>query len=320
MLDDFIKTQPIAYQILSKSKRRDRVSHAYIIETNGYSKGLDLAIAFSKYLLCPNSYPNCEKCQNCTQCFTIDKKEFIELKIIETDGSQIKKEQIDNLQLDFSKKPVIGDRKIYIINEAEKLNSKTSNSILKFIEEPEEGIIAILITNNVNNLLSTIVSRCQIISLKNNDIKENLNTLEKIVDVLILNDDEKKFLLEKDEEDKNKVDRIIDFIKYYEKNNTETIIYSNKLFHQYFNTRENMKLGFDLILLFYKDVLNMKIEKKLVIFNDYEKEIEKVEKLNELEQILYKINLISILKEKIKFNANATLLLDKLVISLEGCD
>ena len=108
MLDDFVKIQPIAYKILKKSKEKNKVSHAYIIETNGYSKGLDIAIAFSKYLLCPKSYTNSEKCQNCTQCFTIDKNEFIELKIIESDTSQIKKEQIDNLQLDFTKKPVIG--------------------------------------------------------------------------------------------------------------------------------------------------------------------------------------------------------------------
>lgn len=319
MLDDFAKIQPIVYKILKKSKEKNKVSHAYIIETNGYSKGLDIAIAFSKYLLCPKSYTNSEKCQNCTQCFTIDKNEFIELKIIESDTSQIKKEQIDNLQLDFTKKPVIGDKKIYIINEAEKLNIKTSNSILKFIEEPEEGIIAILITNNVNNLLSTIVSRCQIISLRNNNIKENFNTEEKIFDILILDDKEKQHLLETNE-DKNRINRVIDFIKYYESNKTDTIIYTNKLFHQYFTTREELKIALDIILLFYKDVLNMKIDKKILIFNDYENDIKTIGEKNELETILNKINIISNIKEKTKFNANATLLMDKLIIELEGCE
>ena len=319
MLDDFIKIQPIAYKILKKSKEKNKVSHAYIIETNGYSKGLDIAIAFSKYLLCPKSYTNGENCQNCTQCFTIDRNEFIELKIIESNTSQIKKEQIDNLQLDFTKKPIIGDKKIYIINEAEKLNIKTSNSILKFIEEPEEGIIAILITNNVNSLLSTIVSRCQIISLINNNIQENLDTEEKIVDILILDNNEKQQLLEI-KEDKNGINRVIDFIKYYENNKEETIIYTNKLFHQYFTTREELKIALEIILLFYKDVLNMKIGKKILIFNNYKNDIKEIEEKNDLKTILNKINVLSNIEEKIKFNANATLLIDKLIIELEGCE
>ena len=319
MLDDFIKIQPIAYKILKKSKEKNKVSHAYIIETNGYSKGLDIALAFSKYLLCPKSYTNGENCQNCTQCFTIDRNEFIELKIIESNTSQIKKEQIDNLQLDFTKKPIIGDKKIYIINEAEKLNIKTSNSILKFIEEPEEGIIAILITNSVNSLLSTIVSRCQIISLINNNIQENLDTEEKIVDILILDSNEKQQLLEI-KEDKNGINRVIDFIKYYENNKEETIIYTNKLFHQYFTTREELKIALEIILLFYKDVLNMKIGKKILIFNNYKNDIKEIEEKNDLKTILNKINVLSNIEEKIKFNANATLLIDKLIIELEGCE
>ena len=319
MLDDFIKIQPIAYKILKKSKEKNKVSHAYIIETNGYSKGLDIALAFSKYLLCPKSYTNGENCQNCTQCFTIDRNEFIELKIIESNTSQIKKEQIDNLQLDFTKKPIIGDKKIYIINEAEKLNIKTSNSILKFIEEPEEGIIAILITNSVNSLLSTIVSRCQIISLINNNIQENLDTEEKIVDILILDNNEKQQLLEI-KEDKNGINRVIDFIKYYENNKEETIIYTNKLFHQYFTTREELKIALEIILLFYKDVLNMKIGKKILIFNNYKNDIKEIEEKNDLKTILNKINVLSNIEEKIKFNANATLLMDKLIIELEGCE
>ena len=42
---------------------------------------------------------------------------------------------------------------------------EASNSMLKFLEEPEDGIIAILMTNNINNVLSTIISRCKVIKL-----------------------------------------------------------------------------------------------------------------------------------------------------------
>ena len=71
------------------------------------------------------------------------------------------------MQRQFSTKAIETKYKIYIIHEAEKMNSSAANSILKFLEEPEPGIIAILITDNMYQLLDTIISRCQIISLSN---------------------------------------------------------------------------------------------------------------------------------------------------------
>ena len=167
MLDDFKLEQQIVYKTLINSVINNKTSHAYLIETNGYPKSLDLALAFSKYLLCPNSYSNNTNCKNCNQCLNIDKNEFIELKIIEPEGQWIKKSQLEELQEMFSKKSIIGNKKVYIINKADKLNVSSSNSLLKFLEEPEEGIIAILLAENISQLLPTIVSRCQILSLKN---------------------------------------------------------------------------------------------------------------------------------------------------------
>ena len=68
MLDDFINEQPVAYRILKNSVINDKLSHAYIIESNGYSKSFDLALSFAKYLLCPSSYTNNTNCGECRQC------------------------------------------------------------------------------------------------------------------------------------------------------------------------------------------------------------------------------------------------------------
>ena len=94
MLDDFSLEQNIVYKTLINSVKNNRCSHAYLIESNGYSKALDLALAFAKYILCPDAYTNCEKCDNCSQCKNIDNKEFLELKIIEAEGQWIKKNQL----------------------------------------------------------------------------------------------------------------------------------------------------------------------------------------------------------------------------------
>ena len=206
MLDDYKLNQPVVYKTLINSVKKNKFSHAYLFETHGYSRSLDLVLSFVKYILCPNSYSNCLNCNGCNQCKTIDDNNYIELKIIKPDGLWIKKEQLTDLQQEFSKKAITGNKKIYIITEADKLNPAASNSILKFLEEPEENIIAILMVENKYQLLDTIVSRCQIISLLNKPF-DNLNTTYEKVSNIINNESI----------DEEKLDKIVNFVNYYEK-------------------------------------------------------------------------------------------------------
>ena len=317
MLDDYIELQKIPYKIIKNSVENDKISHAYIIETNGFSKSLDFAIAISKYFLCPFSYSNNIKCSNCNQCKKIDNDDFLELKIIEPSGMWIKKGEMDELQEIFSRKSLIGNKKIYIINEANKLNESSSNSILKFLEEPEEGIIAILIVEKINQLISTIVSRCQILSLSPNKQIEDKSTIEKIASVLKNNEDDINTFIENSSQS---VDKVIDFIKYYENNKINTIIYCNKLWHQYFKEKSDIHEAFTIMLLFYKDILNYKMNFKIDIFNDYLNDLKDISNKIEKSNIINKINVIMELREKIKFNINNNLLMDKLIIQLEGCE
>lgn len=319
MLDDFSLEQQIVYKTLINSVKNNKISHAYLIETNGYSKSFDLAVAFSKYLLCPNNYSNNKNCANCHQCENINKNEFIELKVIEPDGQWIKKSQLEELQEMFSKRSIIGNKKIYIINKADRLNVSSSNSLLKFLEEPEEGIIAILIAENIAQLLPTIVSRCQVISLKNKQSLIGLSTIEKIGHFLKDNNND---IIEytSNEENYAKLSKVVEFIKYYEENHYNTLIYINKLWNEYFKEKEEIYNAFTIMLLFYKDILNIKLHKNIEIFNEYVSDIKNLEEMNSLDEITSKINVIMDLREKIKFNVNSNMLMDKLIIGLEGCE
>ena len=319
MLDDFKFEQQIVYKTLINSVMNNKTSHAYLIETNGYPRSLDLAKSFAKYLLCPNSYSNGDNCGTCHQCANIDKNEFLELKIIEPEGQWIKKSQLEELQEMFSKKSVIGNKKVYIINKADKLNVSSSNSLLKFLEEPEEGIIAVLIAENISQLLPTIVSRCQILSLKNKKELMGLSTIEKIGHYLKDNsEDIKKYILDKN--NLEKFNKLMDFINYYESNHINTLIYINKLWHDHFKEKDDIYNAFKIMLLFYKDVLNMKLNKSIEVFNDYVNQVKETSEKNSLDVITSKINVIMNLMEKIKFNVNVNLLMDKLIIELEGCE
>ena len=72
------------------------------------------------------------------------------------------------------------------------------------------------------------------------------------------------------------------------------------------------------MILYYQDILNAKLERNIKIFkNEIKQEI--VNK-NTIYQLTKKINVLIDTKEKINFNANSQLLIDKLIIELERCD
>ncbi len=153
------------FQLISKEIKNNRVSHAYLIETNDFLDIDKFINIFAKMLLCENSNYN-NDCNKCNICNLIDNCNYPDLKIIEADGNFIKKEQLMEVREDFKSKSVSGGRQVYIIKDASKLNSSSGNTILKFLEEPSNNIIAILLTKSRFNVMETILSRCQIFSLE----------------------------------------------------------------------------------------------------------------------------------------------------------
>ena len=319
MLDDYKLDQNVIYKTIINSVLHDKLSHAYIIESNGFSKAFDFALSFVKYMMCPYNYTNKLKCNGCNQCINIDKNDYIELKIINPDSMWIKKNEMDKLQELFSRKSISGNKRVYIINQSEKLNASAANSILKFLEEPEDGIVAILIVEDVNMLLSTIVSRCQILSLKKENLSENVSTIIKIANNLKNNKEEIDAFINDEQSSKN-IQNIINFIKKYEDEHSLSILYLNKTWNQFFKERNEINDAFVIMLLFYKDVLNILIERKIEYFNDYIDDLEFVANKNNKNNIISKIKIIIDLLEKIKYNINNNLLMDKLIIELEGCE
>jgi DNA polymerase-3 subunit delta' len=317
MLDNFINDQPIVYRLLKNSKKKDKISHAYLFETNGYSKTLDIVISFAKYLVCKNDYSSDNNCGDCSICSRIDNNNYLELKIINPDGLWIKKEQLEELQHEFNKKALENSKKIYIINHAEKLNTNAANSILKFLEEPEDNIIAILVTDNIYQLLDTIVSRCQIISLnKNKEDISMVTSVQKIANSLFNEKNKIESYINSDNS-VEKINKIVDFIIFYEKNKINTILHISKLWYEHFQTKEEIMIAFDIIILYYKDVINFKLEREVQTFNDYIEKIQEVSNLNEVKVIAQKISVILDLKDKIMLNVNNNLLMDKFILSLE---
>ncbi len=312
MLDEFVLDQKIVTTILKNAVEKDRYSHAYLFETNGYKNANAVALAFAKYLSCPNHFSNNKNCVNCTQCKLIDQNAFSEIKIIEPDGLWIKKEQLDSLQAEFMQTAVQSKYRIYIIHNAEKMNASASNSILKFLEEPAPNIIAILITDNMYQLLDTIVSRCQIISFAKNDETKN-NMIEKIADSIYVPSTLDKSTLDK------YIATVIHFVEYYESKKENTLLNTQNLWHNVIDDRDKTLMAFEMMLLLYKDVLNVKMNRKVECYDQILSSLKSISEKNSIKNLIEKINKIHSTKEKIKLNMNQNLLIDEFILEMR-CD
>ena len=157
--------QPIIYRTFVRALEQGHLSHAYLISGNPGTPLLDVAKYLAKSILCDD--PDPLACNNCITCLRIDDNNYPDFIVLNGEESSIKKKQITGIESQFEKTAFEAKGKmIYIIHLVENMSVEAVNSILKFLEEPESEIYAFLTTNNENNVLPTIISRCQLLRLK----------------------------------------------------------------------------------------------------------------------------------------------------------
>ncbi|MDD2469906.1 MAG: hypothetical protein PHI22_03110 [Bacilli bacterium] len=86
----------------------------------------------------------------------------------------------------------------------------------------------------------------------------------------------------------------------------------------YFLEKEEYAWAFDIMILFYKDVLNRIYNKRLEVFDYYNDAVKSVANLNDSDKIIFKLQKIILAKEKIRYNINLNMLMDKLLIEMES--
>ena len=200
--------------IIINQYEKNKLSHAFLLETNNITKCLEDVKTIIK-IINKNDEIDVES--------LIDLGNLPSLVYIEPDGASIKKSQIEEMMNKFSTKPIYSKYNNYVIINAEKMNESSGNSLLKFLEEPEDNIIGFLIVNNKENVLPTIKSRCEIIHV-DYDIQEEVD--EELLDIAnkyddkIFNSDDvfinKELILSRytEREDIEKILLIL-FYKYY---------------------------------------------------------------------------------------------------------
>ena len=145
----------------------NKVSHAYIINAERGAGKEYIAKIFAMALQCENrqGVEPCQECHSCKQALTGNHPDIIFLTHEKPGTISVDdiRSQINN---DVAIKPYSSLRKIYIINEGEKMTVQAQNALLKTLEEPPEYATIIILTTNVNSLLATILSRCVVLNMK----------------------------------------------------------------------------------------------------------------------------------------------------------
>ena len=302
MLEEYIDEQPIVTKLLLNSFENNKLVQAYLFVSNDKSFLLDYAIAFSKKLITDN--------YNEQICNMIDNNTYPELKIIEPINNIVKKEQLIDLQQSFLVKPTLGKKMVYVINGADKLHVSSANTILKFLEEPSEDIVAILLTDNLQKVLPTIKSRCQNLIFKNKK-EEEINKLD------ILFKDYKEKIDEKEDKEEvvnNFKNNCISFINQIEKLGIKEFIHYKDSIFDIYKTKEELIILFDFMLYFYYDMLNFMVSRNVVYMNDYVETIKQISENNDLNKLQKKLQLIENTKIKLDTNMNLKLLMDEFII------
>lgn len=151
--------------------KKEKLVHAYILNGDDGCGKMMLAETVACALLCEGEEGTA--CGTCSSCHKVinhnhpdviyvqhEKKDVISVDEIRT--------QVINTIIE---KPYSAKHKVYIIPDADKMNIFAQNALLKTIEEPSDYAVIFLLTNNMNTLLQTILSRCVKISLKPVDDK-----------------------------------------------------------------------------------------------------------------------------------------------------
>ncbi len=153
-----------AKEYLKSSINNNNILHSYLfLGTDGIGKKM-IAKEFAKNILCQNTKEEICTCKSCTYFLSDNHPDYF---LINEEGNTIRIDEIRKLTEKVIEKPIISDRKVYIINDAEKMTKEAQNCLLKTLEEPPEYVTIILISSNENVILNTIKSRCMMLKFKN---------------------------------------------------------------------------------------------------------------------------------------------------------
>lgn len=323
--DKLSEVQPVTSKILMNSLKMNRISHAYLIEgMRGTGKKM-LAEHLAMSIFCEEK-TSVEPCQSCHNCRRIKSRNHPDIHWLEPEGRSITKGQIDELVREFSHTGFESNRKIYIISNAERFTVSAANRILKFLEEPDVETTEILLTDNLNAVLPTIQSRCQVLSMQPlapSYLQERLVQLHvskqraKFLSALTNNVED---AIELDEQGlvykmRELAIQLIDtLIKDYE----GRFLWMHKSVVPEYKDREEIDLLLNIFLLTLKDISNIQIDDQYeaFVYSNEDRRLELASRHFYPQSLLSMIQAVLKARQRLKQNVHITLVLEDFVLQL----
>lgn len=320
------EVQPLASKIITNSIKKDRISHAYLLQGERGTGKEEIALLIAKGLFCKNK-TGVEPCHECNACKRIASGNHPDVHWIIPDGQSIKIEQIKNLQKEFTYSGLESARKVYVVKGADTLTLNAANRILKFLEEPSKQTTAIMMTENSQSIIATIRSRCQVIDLQPlNPVHFHTQLIEKGMDkrnaVLmgaLTNNLEDAFTWNNDEWFATARSLVVQLVELFSNNPEDVFLFVHSRWITHFKERNGQDQGLDLLLMAFKDILYYHIgdEEAMVFFAPGEELLEKAAMSFSQEKLVQVLNAVLQAKRKLKQNVHPTLVIEQLTLQIQ---
>lgn len=314
------KFQPIIYQTFVNALSKNKLSHAYLISGAPGSPLKDIAMYFTKSILCDNPSPLA--CDTCITCMRIDEGNYADVMVVDGDKSKIKRDDVDKIMHNFDK-TALEDKGImvYVLNNIESMTTVAINAILKFLEEPGKNIYAILTTENESKILPTILSRTQVLRLKT----INQKTIIAEAKNAGVNDDDAQ-ILSAFYSDVDKIKEAIESDVYQTAkqalddqlsslliSSNDAIFTCEKLIISNVKTVECARFYLKMLALSFQDLLNISVGSDIVL-SCYETVLKEL--AHKLKHIDSSLLIIMQAMSKLELNVNIGLLLDHIIYEI----
>ena len=197
MVKDILKEkETIAYLSLKNDLNSGHLAHNYLFHGEFSSLKKEAAFLLAQSIIENKNDFACEKCNTCRR---IKENKYFDVIYVDGYSGLIKIEDIEYIMDEFSKTSLeSANKKVYILDNVNNVSTKAINALLKFMEEPRNGnTYGILISDDIDNLLETVVSRCEKIPFMTRDfsylIKEYENKGFEYIDAYLLSEIKRKF-------------------------------------------------------------------------------------------------------------------------------
>ena len=303
-----------------------KISHAYIINGERFAGKEFIAKIFAMALQCEKGKADpCQECHSCKQALSDNHPDII--RLVHEKPNTISVEDIrTQVNRDMGIKPYQGPYKVYIISEGEKMTVQAQNALLKTLEEPPEYGVILILTNGVESLLPTIMSRCILLNMRpvrDDQVKQYLMETLQIPDYKAEvcaafargNVGRAKMLAASEEFDKVK-EEAVTLLKYIHEMEIAEIVAAIKKITEY---QLDVTDYLDILSIWYRDVLMFKAmnDANHLIFREEIQYIKKVADRSSYEGIETILDALDKAKARLAANVSFDLTMELLLLTIQ---